>query len=76
MKNEKWVLKQRPNGRPNIETDFEKTYEDLPEINFGEILIETQYLSLDPYMRGRMNAGPSYASAVEIGDVMEGEVIA
>ena len=76
MKNEKWVLKQRPNGRPNIETDFEKTSEDLPEINFGEILIETEYLSLDPYMRGRMNAGPSYASAVEIGDVMEGEVIA
>ena len=76
MKNEKWVLKQRPNGRPNIETDFEKTSEDLQEINFGEILVETQYLSLDPYMRGRMNAGPSYASAVEIGDVMEGEVIA
>ena len=50
MKNEKWVLKQRPNGRPNIETDFEKTSEDLQEINFGEILIETQYLSLDPYL--------------------------
>jgi len=76
MKNEKWVLKQRPVGKPNIESDFEKISEEVRSIEYGEILVETQYLSLDPYMRGRMNAGPSYASPVEIGGVMEGEVIA
>ena len=76
MKNEKWVLKQRPVGKPNIESDFEKVSEETRNIDYGEILVETQYLSLDPYMRGRMNAGPSYASPVEIGGVMEGEVIA
>jgi NADPH-dependent curcumin reductase CurA len=44
-------------------------------LEYGQILVESQYLSLDPYMRGRMNAGASYANPVEIGSVMEGEVI-
>jgi NADPH-dependent curcumin reductase CurA len=35
----------------------------------GQMLLRTIYLSLDPYMRGRMNAGPSYAPPVEIGEV-------
>jgi len=51
MKNEKWVLKQRPNGRPNIETDFEKTYEllsksyDIKLANVNEISIVDAGLS-------------------------------
>ena len=50
MKNEKWVLKQRPVGKPNIESDFEKVSEETRTIDYGEILVETQYLSLDPYI--------------------------
>jgi hypothetical protein len=75
MKNQQWVLKRRPNGIPNIETDFEMISTETKDLDYGQILVESQYLSLDPYMRGRMNAGASYANPVEIGSVMEGEVI-
>ena len=46
-----------------------------PEPAAGEMLVRTIYLSLDPYMRGRMNAGPSYAAPVELGDVMTGGTV-
>ena len=75
MKNEQWILSKRPVGVPNLETDITLQQVETRNLNLGEILIETQYLSLDPYMRGRMNAGPSYATPVDIGGVMEGEVI-
>ncbi|MDG2101115.1 MAG: NADP-dependent oxidoreductase [Dehalococcoidia bacterium] len=75
MKNHQWILKKRPNGKPNIETDFEMISTETQDLDYGQILVESQYLSLDPYMRGRMNAGASYANPVEIGSVMEGEVI-
>jgi NADPH-dependent curcumin reductase len=42
----------------------------------GRMLLRTAYLSLDPYQRGRMNAGPSYAKPVEVGEVMEGRSVA
>ena len=48
---------------------------DLPLPGEGQVLLRTIYLSLDPYMRGRMNAGPSYAAPVEIGQVMEGGTV-
>src|SRR5690606_35272771 len=41
----------------------------------GQVLLKTIYLSLDPYMRGRMSAARSYAAAVELGDVMEGGTV-
>ncbi len=47
----------------------------MPEPGNGQILCRTIYLSLDPYMRGRMNEGPSYARPVEIGEVMEGGTV-
>ncbi|MAM45044.1 MAG: NADP-dependent oxidoreductase [Chloroflexi bacterium] len=75
MKNEQWILSKRPVGVPNLETDITLQQVETRNLNLGEMLIETQYLSLDPYMRGRMNAGPSYATPVDIGGVMEGEVI-
>ena len=46
-----------------------------PEPAAGEMLVRTIYLSLDPYMRGRMNAGPSYAAPVELGEVMTGGTV-
>ncbi|MBI63295.1 MAG: hypothetical protein CL775_04755 [Chloroflexi bacterium] len=76
MKNKQWILSKRPVGVPNLETDLTLKHTTTRDLNYGEILIEAQYLSLDPYMRGRMNAGPSYVAPVEIGGVMEGEVIA
>src|SRR6202030_1624678 len=42
----------------------------------GQLLVRTQYLSLDPYMRGRMSSAASYAQPVAVGDTMEGEAIA
>ena len=77
--NRKILLHARPDGFPS-EADFRLVEAPAPEPGAGELLIRTIYLSLDPYMRGRMNAGPSYAAAVELGDVMTagtvGQVVA
>ena len=72
-------LASRPAGFPD-ESNFRITHEAVPEPQPGEVLVHNHYLSVDPYMRGRMNEGQSYAPAVAIGDVMvggtAGEVIA
>ena len=47
----------------------------MPEPGPGQMLLRTLYLSLDPYMRGRMNAAKSYAKPVEVGEVMEGGTV-
>ncbi|MGE5296082.1 MAG: NADP-dependent oxidoreductase, partial [Solirubrobacterales bacterium] len=47
----------------------------VPEAGPGQMLLHTVYLSLDPYMRGRMNAGASYVQPVEVGEVMEGSAV-
>jgi len=70
-KNRRIVLATRPTGEP-IDENFRLEETDIPTPGEGEALLRTVYLSLDPYMRGRMNAGPSYAPPVEIGQVMEG----
>ena len=68
--NKKIILKQRPVGEPKFE-DFELIQENTREPELNEVLIKTIYMSLDPYMRGRMNDAKSYAKAVEIGEEME-----
>ena len=68
--NKKIILKQRPVGEPKFE-DFELIEEKTRDPNSNEVLIKTIYMSLDPYMRGRMNDAKSYAKAVEIGEEME-----
>lgn len=68
------VLRRRPNGAP-VADDFEHVRTPVPEPGPGEVRVETHWLSLDPYMRGRMNDGPSYAKPVGIGEVMTGEVV-
>lgn len=65
------VLASRPEGAPSAE-NFRLEEAPLPEPGEGEFLVRIIYLSLDPYMRGRMDAVKSYAEAVEIGDTMEG----
>ncbi len=73
--NRRIVLAARPLGAP-LPSDFREEEADLPVPTEGEVLLRTLYLSLDPYMRGRMNAAKSYAKPVEIGEVMTGRTIA
>lgn len=73
-RNRRIVLAARPVGAPK-DSDFRLEAATVPDPKDGEILIKTVYLSLDPYMRGRMNAGKSYATALEIGDVMVGGTV-
>ncbi|WP_134325229.1 NADP-dependent oxidoreductase [Cumulibacter soli] len=68
------VLASRPVGEPTHE-NFRTETLALPELADGQVLLETQYLSLDPYMRGRMNDAKSYAASVEIGDPMVGGTV-
>ena len=65
------LLKSRPVGFPT-EDDIQIMESVIPEPEEGEILVKVEWLSLDPYMRGRMNDAKSYASPVEIGEVMVG----
>ena len=73
--NRQWTLAARPTGLPKA-GDFELVEEPIPAPAKGEVLLKSEWLSLDPYMRGRMNAAQSYAAGVEIGGVMQGEVVA
>jgi NADPH-dependent curcumin reductase len=73
--NRRIVLAARPKGEPQ-ETDFRLEEAAVPQPSDGQVLLRILYLSLDPYMRGRMNEGPSYAPPVSIGEVMEGGTVA
>ncbi len=66
------LLRRRPEGRP-VPEDFEIVETPVPEPAEGEVLVRAHYLSLDPYMRGRMSASKSYAKPVDLGAVMEGQ---
>lgn len=69
------VLAERPKGLPDSNTlRIEEV--GIPKAGDGEMLLRTIYLSLDPYMRGRMNDAKSYAEPVKIGGVMPGQVVA
>ena len=72
--NRRIVLAARPKGDPK-DTDFRLEEAEIPKPGEGQVLLRTLYLSLDPYMRGRMNAGPSYAPPVEVGGVMVGATV-
>lgn len=72
MKNQKMLMVKRPQGEPGDEC-FRLVEEEVPALESGQILIKVLWLSLDPYMRGRMNDVKSYAKPLEIGDVMTGE---
>ena len=72
--NQRIVLAARPTGLPT-EADFRVEEAPITEPGAGEILVRTQYLSLDPYMRGRMNEGASYAPGVALGEVMVGGTV-
>jgi NADPH-dependent curcumin reductase len=67
-------LKSRPAGMPSVD-NFETVDAPMPALSDGDVLRRTTYLSLDPYMRGRMSTGPSYAAAVNLGEVMCGHTV-
>lgn len=69
-----WLLKSRPVGVPT-QDNWEMGEMPVPTADEGEYVAETLFLSIDPYMRGRMNDAKSYAAPVPIGGVMEGGTV-
>lgn len=69
IQNRRIVLASRPKGKPVAE-NFRTETQALPALEEGQVLLRTLWLSLDPYMRGRMSDAPSYAPPVELNDVM------
>src|SRR6185295_1196185 len=74
MNNKQVLLRRRPVGRPTAD-DFEIVAGPLPSMEEGSVLRRTIYLSLDPYMRGRMSDEPSYATPVALGQPMCGHTV-
>ncbi len=73
-KKQQFTLVDRPVGMPN-ETHLKLEEKEVPAPGEGQVLLKTRYLSLDPYMRGRMNDTASYATPVALGEVMTGEAV-
>lgn len=73
--NRRIVLAERPTGLPS-ESTLRLEEGEIPQAGAAEMLLRTVYLSLDPYMRGRMNDAASYAEPVKIDEVMTGQVVA
>ena len=69
-----WHLKSRPAGRPTAE-NFELKDAPLPELDEGMVRVRNLWLSVDPYMRGRMNDVKSYVPAFQVGAPMEGGAV-
>jgi len=67
--NRRVVLASRPKGEP-LQENFRLESSPIPAPGEDQVLLKTVWLSLDPYMRGRMSDGPSYAAPVQIGEVM------
>lgn len=73
--NTRIVLASRPNGEPDS-SNLRLERVAIAEPGPGQVLLRNLYLSLDPYMRGRMDEARSYAPSVAIDDVMEGRTVA
>ncbi|NUU66398.1 NADP-dependent oxidoreductase [Enterobacteriaceae bacterium BIT-l23] len=74
QENRRWVLASRPEGAP-VAGNFRLERGPVPEPGQGEVLLRTVWLSLDPYMRGRMSDAPSYAPPVQLGEPMPGGTV-
>ncbi len=72
--NHRIVLAERPSGAAALD-NFRLERAPVPPLQPGQILLRTLWLSLDPYMRGRMSDAPSYAAPVAIGGVMTGGTV-
>ena len=74
MKNKQILLASRPKGAVE-ESHFRLVESDIPKAGDGEFVMRAHYLSLDPYMRGRMDDAKSYAAKAEVGAVMVGTAV-
>ncbi len=74
MRNVQVLLKSRPEGQPG-EDNFEITESELPPPGDGQMLRRTLWLSVDPYMRGRMSERKSYAPPAQLGQPMVGQTV-
>ena len=68
-------LKNRPSGEPSL-NDFEFKEESKPTPGEGEMLLESKYISVDPYLRGRMRSGESYIEPFKVNEPIESGIIA
>lgn len=75
MQNRRIVLASRPQGEPSP-SNFRLETIDVPDLKEGEVLLQILFLSLDPYMRGRMSEAKSYAEPAKLGEVMVGGTVA
>ncbi|OWP64482.1 NADP-dependent oxidoreductase [Hymenobacter amundsenii] len=75
MKTNTILLASRPQGEPT-EAQFKFETRELPAIKSGEVLLKTRYVSVDPYMRGRMSSAKSYVAPFEVGEPIAGGVVA
>ncbi|KAB7707542.1 zinc-binding dehydrogenase [Bacillus aerolatus] len=74
-KNREILLVKRPEGEPTDE-HLKITETELPELSEGEVLVRLLYVSVDPYMRGRMNEGKSYIEPFQLNEPIEGRAVA
>ena len=72
--NQQILLDNRPEGEATA-SNFKQVASDTPALQDGEVLVRHHYLSLDPYMRGRMNDSKSYAAPQNLGEVMQGGTV-
>lgn len=69
------ILKNRPQGTPQL-SDFEFIEEKIPEVMEGELLLKTKYVSVDPYLRGRMSDADSYVTSFELNKPINSGMVA
>ncbi|MGA8855412.1 MAG: NADP-dependent oxidoreductase [Christiangramia sp.] len=70
--NKQIILKKRPEGKPSNQ-DFE--FQEIEEPKYGELLLKTKYISVDPYLRGRMRDEESYIEPFKVGEPLESMVV-
>lgn len=74
MQNKEIRLASRPTGMPTTD-NFELVEADVPPLNDGDVLVRTLYISVDPYLRGRMREGRSYIAPFAVGEVISSGVV-
>ncbi len=74
LMNKQFLLDSRPDGEPTA-ANFKLVEVPVPDLTDGQVLVKNHYMSLDPYMRGRMNDGKSYAVPQALGEVMGGGTV-
>lgn len=73
--NKTWVLAEHPTGMPDDNT-FKLENREIPSLSDGQVLGRSRWLSVDPYMRGRISKQANYAGGVSIGEAMHGGAVA